>query len=139
MKKKPLTQVPLEISVYLRYLYQDKGMKGKELLKMYPKLLKAAIYRRTKKFVADKTVDNRKYNHSRLRKISPWDKCLILRAKLPILQEQYGSFITIDLNNWELALELGKMCQMKQWDMYYVVLAIDFTFQKKRFIEKGRY
>ena len=71
MKKKPLTQVPLEISVYLRYLYQHKGMRGEELLKMYPKLLKAAIYRQTKKFVADKTVDNRNYNHSRLRKISP--------------------------------------------------------------------
>ena len=71
MKKKPLTQVPLEISVDLRYLYQDKGTRGKELLKMYPKLLKAAIYCQTKKFVADKTVDNTKYNHSRLRKISP--------------------------------------------------------------------
>ena len=38
MKKKTLTQVPLEVSVHLRYLYQDKGVSGKKLLKMYPKL-----------------------------------------------------------------------------------------------------
>ena len=40
-KKKALTQVPLEVSVNLRYLYKDKGIRGKELLKMYPELSKA--------------------------------------------------------------------------------------------------
>ena len=34
-------------------------------------------------------------------------------------------------NNWELVLELGKMCQMKQWGVYYVVLAIDFYIPGK--------
>ena len=38
MKKKTLTQVPLGVSVHLRYLYQDKAIRKKELLKMYPKL-----------------------------------------------------------------------------------------------------
>ena len=71
MKKKTLTQVSLEVSVHLRYQYQDNGMRGKELLKMYPKLSKATIYHHTKKPVADKTVDNRKHNHGRPRKISP--------------------------------------------------------------------
>ena len=42
MKKKVLTQVALEVSVHLRCLYQDKGMRGKERL-------------------ANKTVDNRKH------------------------------------------------------------------------------
>ena len=44
MKKKVLTQVALEVSVHLRCLYQDKGMRGKERLKMFPKLSKATIY-----------------------------------------------------------------------------------------------
>ena len=30
MKKKTLTQVLLEVSVHLRYSYQDKGLRGKE-------------------------------------------------------------------------------------------------------------
>ena len=81
MKKKILTQVPLEVSVNLRYLYQDKGIRGKELLKMYPKLL-IKLY---------KTVDKREHNHGRPRKVSPRDKSLILR-QIPILREQYGSF-----------------------------------------------
>ena len=33
-----------EISVHLRYLYQDKGLRGKELLKRYPQYSKATIY-----------------------------------------------------------------------------------------------
>ena len=33
MKNKTLTQVPLDISVYPRYTYPGKGMKGEELLK----------------------------------------------------------------------------------------------------------
>ena len=36
MKKKTLTQVPQEVSVHLRYLYQDKGIRGKELFRDVP-------------------------------------------------------------------------------------------------------
>ena len=52
-------QVPLEVSVHLKYLFQNKGARGKELLKMYPKLSKATIYRHAKKLLADKTVAKR--------------------------------------------------------------------------------
>ena len=82
----------MEVSVHLRYLFQDKSIRGKELLKLYPKLSKATIYWHAKKPLADKTVDKRKHNHGRPRKISPQDKCLILR-QIHILREQYGSFI----------------------------------------------
>ena len=63
MKKKTLTQVPLEVSLHLTYLHQDKGIREKELLKMYPKLSKTTIYRHAKKPVADKTVDKLKHNY----------------------------------------------------------------------------
>ena len=65
-------------------------MRGKELLKMHPKLSKATIYCHAKKPVADKTIDNRKYNHGRPRKISTQDKGIVLR-QIPILVEQYES------------------------------------------------
>ena len=91
MKNKTLTQVPREVSVHLRYLYQNKGIREKQLLKMYPKLSKAAIYRHAKKPLANKTVDKRKHNHGRPRKNSPRDKRLILR-QIHIFREQYGSF-----------------------------------------------
>ena len=91
MKKKTLTQVPLEVSVHLRYLYQDKGIRGKKILKIYPKLSKATIYRHHKKPLADKTLDKLKHNHGRPRRISPSDKHLILH-QIHILREQYGSF-----------------------------------------------
>ena len=104
MKKKTLTQVPLEVSVHLRYLNQDKGIRGKELLKIYPKLSKATIYRHAKKPVAGKTTDNRKHNHGKPRKFSPQDKCLILRQIL-ILREQYGSFAVKQLR---VSIGIGK-------------------------------
>ena len=44
MKKKTLTQVSLELSVYVRYLYQEKDIRGKELLEIYTTLSKATIY-----------------------------------------------------------------------------------------------
>ena len=91
MKKKTLTQVPLKVSVHVRYLYQEKDIREKELLKMYPKLSKVTIYRRTKKPVADKTVNKRNHNHGRPRKISPRDKRLIL-YQIALLREQYGFF-----------------------------------------------
>ena len=33
-------KLPLEVSVHLRYLYQVKGMRDTEILKVYPKLSK---------------------------------------------------------------------------------------------------
>ena len=65
-------------------MYQEKDISGKELLKMHPKFSKATIYRRAKKPVADKTIDKRKRNHGRPRKISPQEKPLILH-QIPIL------------------------------------------------------
>ena len=86
-----LTQVPLEVLVNLRYLYQDKGNRGKRTLKIYPKLSKPIIYRHAKKTVADKTVNHTKHNPGGPRKISPPDKRLILR-QIPKVREKYRSF-----------------------------------------------
>ena len=77
---------------------------------MHPKLSKAIICRHAKKPVADKTVDNKKHNHGRRRKITPRDKPLIL-WQIPILREQYESFI---IKRLRVSARVRKMCQMKQ-------------------------
>ena len=128
MKKKTLKQVPLEVSVHLWYLHQDKGIKGKELLNMYPKLSKATIYQHAKKPVAEKTVDKRKHNHGRPRKISPQDKRLILHQML-ILREQCGSFT---IKRLRVSAGARKDVSDEQWDVYYVVVAIDFYIPGRR-------
>ena len=69
----------------------EKGIRGKELLKIYPKILKETIYRHVKRPLADKTVDKRKHNHDRSRKNLPWDKRLIF-SQIPILRQQNESF-----------------------------------------------
>ena len=46
---------------------------------MYPKISKATIYRHAKKVLADKTVDKRKHNNGRPRKVSSWDKSFTMR------------------------------------------------------------
>ena len=64
---------------------------------MYPKLSKATIYCDATKPVVD-TIDKRKHNHGRPRKISPRDKHLILR-QISILREQNGLYtMTNEIN-----------------------------------------
>ena len=109
-------------------------MLGKELLKMYPKLSKATIYHHAKKPVADKTVDNRKYNHGSPRKISLLEKCIVLRH-IPILLEQYGSFAIK-----RLRVSTGVRKDMSDEIVRRVLRSTGYRFlnsRAKRFIEKG--
>ena len=75
MKKKTLIQISLEVPIDLRKLYQDKDMWVKKFLKLHPKFSKVtkSKLRNTKKLVAEKNFDNRKYGHGRKKKISPRD------------------------------------------------------------------
>ena len=72
---------------------QDNGIRGNEILKMYPKLSKATTYGHAKKPVAEKAVDR-----GRPRKISSRDKGLI-SLQISILREQYGSFTITPLRD----------------------------------------
>ena len=84
--------VPKETSIYMRYLFEDKGLRGNELLKRFPKYCKATIYRHAK-WPIDKvtTSDKRKHNKGRPRKLSIREERSIMRH-LRICRTALGSF-----------------------------------------------
>ena len=88
--KRKLTKIPLQVSVHLRYLYQDKGVRGKELLKVYPMYSRTSIYRHAAKPIIEKKLTVRSKN-GRPCILSPRDKRSILR-QIPILRKTIGSF-----------------------------------------------
>ena len=76
VKKKKLH---VEISLHLRYLYHDLGIKGKALLKRYPSIPKATIYRHLKKPIGVAHEDKRHKNPGRPSKLSVRDKRTVIR------------------------------------------------------------
>ena len=87
-----LNKIPIGVSIHLRYLYQDKGLRGKELLKVYPKIPKATVYRHaTKPIELNPIPDKRIYNKGRPRKLTLRERRAILR-QIPILRKDCGSF-----------------------------------------------
>jgi len=91
--KKKLARVPVEISIHLRYLYQDQGLRGKKLLKRYPQFSKATIYRHARKVVGppDYKKDPTKRKRGRPNKLTEREKRQMLRH-IPKLRLTVGSF-----------------------------------------------
>ena len=86
-----MSKIPIEISFHLRYLYQDLGIKGKELCHKYKQFSKASIYRHAKKPIGSSVVDKRKQNPGRPPKLSERDKRSILR-QVEVLRDSVGHF-----------------------------------------------
>ena len=85
--------VPRETSIYMRYLFQDKGIRGNELLRRFPEYSKATIYRHARKPVFEKVAmfDKRKQNKGRPKKLSVRDERNIIR-QLRLCRTTVGSF-----------------------------------------------
>jgi len=83
--------VPRDVSIYIRYLYQDGGVCGSDLLRRFPEYSKATIYRHAKKSIADEDNDKRKANKGRPRKLSLRDERNLIR-QLHICRRTIGSF-----------------------------------------------
>ena len=61
-----LTKIPPHVSFRLRYLFQDKGVTGKELLKLYPEYSRTILYQQAVKSIDSRqVVDKRKFNKGR--------------------------------------------------------------------------
>ena len=95
-EKKKYTKLPLDVSIHLRYLHQDKGVPLKDLLKRYPQYSKTNIYRHSKKKIGENSVDNRKQNKGRPRKLTERDDRQIIQT-LVKRREEVGDLFSTDV------------------------------------------
>ena len=82
-------QIPLKVSIWVRYLFQDKGVRGKKLLKLIQKYSHRSIYHHAAKAFDSMEGDKRKLNPRQPRKLTDQDERKILK-----LQDSVGSFTT---------------------------------------------
>ena len=91
---KKLNKIPLKVSVYIRYIYQDKGVRGKLLLDKFPQYSKASIYRHAKRPIDEEKFDKRCLNRGRPASLGERDKRNILR-QVHVLRNNEGSSFTV--------------------------------------------
>ena len=74
-----LTKIPPHVSFKVRHLFQDKDVRRKKVLKLYPVYLRTCLYRHAVKSIdSTQVVDNRKFNKGRQKKVSLMEKIIIL-------------------------------------------------------------
>ena len=78
--RKGYKPIPLDVSVHLRYLHQDAGLSGRELVEKYPEYSPRSIYRHAKKSIGTTLVDKRGQNPGRPKKLNDRDKRHINRT-----------------------------------------------------------
>ena len=89
-----LTKIPPHVSFRLIYLFQDKGVRGQELLKIYPEYSRTSLYRYAAKSIdSTQVVDKRKFNRGRPRKVSLREERIILR-EIRKLKEDLGHLLS---------------------------------------------
>ena len=92
MPGRNLKKIPPHVSFRLRYLYQDKGLRGKELLRLYPEFSRTSIYRHVSKSLSSEVFeDGRKQNKGRPKKLTIREERSVLR-QITVLRERVGSF-----------------------------------------------
>lgn len=84
-------KIPPDVSVYLRYLYQDLHLRGKALVDRFPRYSRASIYRHAKKPIGVTPEDKRHGNKGRPPILTERDKRCILR-ELPRIEAEHGSY-----------------------------------------------
>ena len=84
-------KMPIEISIYLRYLHQDKGIKCSLLCKRFTKYPQRTIYYHANLPIGEKAGDKRKFNKGRPEILTTRDKRCIMNA-IPKLRKDDVSF-----------------------------------------------
>ena len=95
--RRPYRNIPLAVSLHLRYLHQDMEVSGKELVKKYRYYRPSSVYRHMVKAIADSDGDKRNENPGRPPLLSPRDKRNILNQLPKIRKEMEGQFTIQDV------------------------------------------
>ena len=97
--KKTRNKISLEHSCTIRILYQQNNVRGKKLVDMFPQYSRAQIYVHAKKPLNTTTIDKRRHNKGRPKKLTAYDNRRLL-CSLASLRESDGSFTSnrIQLN-----------------------------------------
>ena len=90
-------KIPLDVSIYLRYLHQHGGLKGKKLCEKFPQYSPRSIHRHAALPVGADTRDRRKGNKGRPRKLSDRDKRHIESAIQRLRHTEQGVFTSIHI------------------------------------------
>lgn len=83
--------MPMELSLYLRFLHQENGLRCSELCKRYRSYQKSTIYHHTQLPIGEKAIGKRKFNRGRPEVLSNRDKRKIVNT-IPKLRKEVGSF-----------------------------------------------
>ena len=83
-------KIPLQVSMVLRYLHQEKGETLERLVKLYPQYARTTIHRHMKKEINDTGTEAKKRT-GRPPKVTDRDRRHILAA-MRKLKEEYGTF-----------------------------------------------
>lgn len=119
--------VPRDVSVYMQYLYQDKGVRGSALLQRFPEYSKATIYRHAKLPMGDQKVyDRRKLNKGRPRKLTERDERNLIR-QLHRCRKLFGSFTASRLRT-----EAGIPPTVSVWTIRRVLQKHGYKFLQSR-------
>ena len=84
-------KVLVEVSIHLRFLHQEMGLRGRELTRRYLEYSRAGIYHHAKKQIGSEHIDKRHTNPGRSRKLSEHDRRSLL-WNIPKLRKTTGSF-----------------------------------------------
>ncbi len=69
-KREKYRKIPIEISLHLRYLRQDKGETLPQLMKRYPQYSRTTIYNHSRRPIAEFVGDKRHSNKGRPAKLT---------------------------------------------------------------------
>lgn len=90
-ERKKYNKMPIEVSIHLRYLHQDQGIAGKELVKRYPQYAQRSVYHNMKLPIGERAEDKRKANPGRPRKLTQRDERQLV-TQITKLRDTTGVF-----------------------------------------------
>ena len=109
-----LTKIPPHMSLRLRYLFQDKSVRGKELLKLYSEYSRTSLYQHAVKSIdSTQVADKGNFIKGRPEKLSLKEERIILQ-EICKLREEFGSFaikrlqLVFRLQSWTKYLAQSK-------------------------------